>query len=220
MLYQTQETSAEKQQRLAQELLDELDDETESEAEVESQLVKRNKGKTVAKKKPRTKQRAKRAVSDSDDETTPTIKVQVEVTQPQPSISQPQLPNTFNLEEVKPEQVEYDFDINSLVFPKYRLSPDRPRARRSRKQPTTQIQIREVPQISKDTFKKETEIYIADIEEISNVNLFLDEVDEVNGVKATARLPDRLIFSYKGGNTVTRPLDQILKESYKHLTQI
>ncbi|MGI4673553.1 hypothetical protein ACR2XN_29240, partial [Klebsiella pneumoniae] len=66
----------------------------------------------------------------------------------------------------------------------------------------------EVPQISKDTLKKETEIFIADIEEISNVNLFLDEVDEIKGVKTTARLPDRIIFSYKGGNAVTRPLDR------------
>ncbi|MGI4673363.1 hypothetical protein ACR2XN_28260, partial [Klebsiella pneumoniae] len=74
--------------------------------------------------------------------------------------------------------------------------------------PTTQIHIEEVLQIAKDIFKKETEIYIADIEEHSNINLFLDEVNEVRGVKATARLPERLIFSYKGGNEVTRPLDR------------
>ncbi|MGI4673426.1 hypothetical protein ACR2XN_28585, partial [Klebsiella pneumoniae] len=131
MLYQIQETSAEKQERLAQELMDELNAEMSSEADVVSKPKKRNKGKSAAKKRPRTKQRANRVVNDSSDETTPTLKVQVEVTQPQPSISQPQLPNTFNPEEVKAEQVEYDFDINSLVFPKYRLSPDRPRAKRS-----------------------------------------------------------------------------------------
>ncbi|MGI4673504.1 hypothetical protein ACR2XN_28975, partial [Klebsiella pneumoniae] len=74
------------------------------------------------------------------------------------------------------------------------------------------IQIREVPQIAKDTLKKETEIHIADIEEISNVNLFLDEVDEIRGVKETARLPDRLIFSYKGGNEVTRPMDRSISK--------
>ena len=57
-----------KQQRLAQELLKELDDEMEAEAEVDDQprKPKRNKGKSAARKGPRTKARAKRVKSPKE----------------------------------------------------------------------------------------------------------------------------------------------------------
>ena len=214
-----QDEDEEKQQRLAQELLKELDDEMNAEAEVDNQPMKqkKNRGKSAAKRQPRTKARAKRVKSPEE---------QVETTEPQPTVplpttqTQTSIPYAFNFEEIKPEPMEFDFDINSLVFPKYRLSPDRPKTRRSRKQPTTQIQIAEVPQIAKEPSRKDTELYIADIEEQSNINLYLDDIIEMKGFGATTRMPERLTFLYKGGNEITWPLHHILKESYSKLTRI
>lgn len=174
--------------------------------EEEAQVQKKKlKTKTMCKKKPLVKRITNRPVS-------PELVVQVETTLPQPTIPQPQPqtsqqstqttnPYANNIEDIiKPEPMKFDFDINSLEFSKFRISLERKKTRRTRKPPARLIQILEVPQIAKEPSKKDTEIYVVDIEEFSDVNLFLDELSEVRCMGPSARLPGRLVFTYKGRN--------------------
>lgn len=118
-----------------------------------------------------------------------TTKPQPTTIQHQPQTLQQLTQPTFNWENIKPKPMEFDFDINSLNFPKIRVSSERKRTR-TRKQPTRSIQITEVPQVAKEPSKKDTKLFIADIEEYSSINLFLDDVDEVFAIGPTTWLPE------------------------------
>ena len=56
-------------------------------------------------------------------------------------------------------------------------------------------------------------MYLCDIKEFSDLNLYLDELDEVRGIDAYRSLPERLVFKYKGGKEIQWPLHMILQES-------
>ena len=45
-------------------------------------------------------------------------------------------------------------------------------------------------------------MYLCDINEFSDLNLYLDELEEVRGIDAYRNLPERLVFKYKGGKEI------------------
>ena len=79
---------------------------------------------------------------------------------------------------------------------------------------------------SKSLTKAQTEVnkgdimYICDIKEFSDLNLYLDELEEVRGIDAYRNLPERLVFKYKGGKEIQWPLHRILQESQSVLIKV
>ncbi|KAL8108799.1 hypothetical protein AgCh_025042 [Apium graveolens] len=67
---------------------------------------------------------------------------------------------------------------------------------------------------------KEDYLYLCDIKEFSDLNLYLDELDEVRGIDAYRNLPERLMFKYKGGKEIQWPLHKILQESQAILIKV
>ncbi|KAL8098546.1 hypothetical protein AgCh_031358 [Apium graveolens] len=63
-------------------------------------------------------------------------------------------------------------------------------------------------------------MYICDIKEFSDLNLYLDELEEVRGIDAYRNLPERLVFKYKGGKEIQWPLHRILQESQSMLIKV
>ena len=63
-------------------------------------------------------------------------------------------------------------------------------------------------------------MYICDIKEFSELNLFLDELEEVRGIDAHKQLPERLVFRYKANVERTWPLQRILNEGYSTLIRV
>ncbi|KAL8088030.1 hypothetical protein AgCh_037971 [Apium graveolens] len=73
---------------------------------------------------------------------------------------------------------------------------------------------------SQSTVNKGKLLYICDIKELSDINLYLDELEEVRGIDAHKHLPERLVFKYKGGKEIIWPLHRILLESQFILIKI
>lgn len=63
-------------------------------------------------------------------------------------------------------------------------------------------------------------MYLADIDEYSDINLYLYEIHEVVSLDATTRLHEGLVFNYKGGSSKQWPLHHILKEGFKTLLMV
>ncbi|KAL8114648.1 hypothetical protein AgCh_021492 [Apium graveolens] len=63
-------------------------------------------------------------------------------------------------------------------------------------------------------------LYLCDIKEFSDLNLYLDELDEVRGIDAYRNLPERLVFKYKRGKEIQWPLHRILQESQVVLIKV
>ena len=72
----------------------------------------------------------------------------------------------------------------------------------------------------KPIVNKGDQLFICDIKEFSYINLYLDELEEVRAIDAHKKLPERLVFSYKGGKEMTWPLHRILNEDYSVLVKI
>ncbi|XP_074356097.1 uncharacterized protein LOC141695778 [Apium graveolens] len=66
----------------------------------------------------------------------------------------------------------------------------------------------------KTKVNKDDQLFIYDIKEFSDLNLYLDELDEVSGIVVNTKLLKRLVFRYKGGSEITWPLYRILNESH------
>ncbi|KAK1384073.1 hypothetical protein POM88_021808 [Heracleum sosnowskyi] len=75
----------------------------------------------------------------------------------------------------------------------------------------------EFDEVEKPPTNPEDFIYIADTREESDLNLYLDDLVEVRGIGATHKLPERLVFVYKGGREQIWPLHRILGEDYQTL---
>ena len=63
-------------------------------------------------------------------------------------------------------------------------------------------------------------MYFCDIKEFSDLNLYLDELDEVRSIDTYRNLPERLVFKYKGGKEIVWPLHRILQESQAVLIKV
>lgn len=58
-------------------------------------------------------------------------------------------------------------------------------------------------------------MFQAEIEEYPDLNLYMDEIYKVRGLVVTSRLPETLVFEYKGGSNRIWALHHILKEGLK-----
>lgn len=74
---------------------------------------------------------------------------------------------------------------------------------------------------------KESMLFMADIDECSELNLSLENIQEVVGISATPRKQFngqenkwRDYLLYKGVNTIQWPLHHVLKKSFKTLSNI
>jgi len=77
------------------------------------------------------------------------------------------------------------------------------------------------PKPPKDPENPDDYLIIANIEEISELELELDDLQEVRGIEATSKLPERLVFSYKNKGDVIWPLHRVLNsEGFSSLTKI
>ena len=77
------------------------------------------------------------------------------------------------------------------------------------------------PKPPKEPENPDDYLVIANIEEISELELDLDDLQEVRGIEATSKLPERLVFSYKSKGDVTWPLHRVLSsEGFSSLTKI
>ncbi|KAK1401562.1 hypothetical protein POM88_001167 [Heracleum sosnowskyi] len=63
-------------------------------------------------------------------------------------------------------------------------------------------------------------MYIADIREESSLHLDIDNLVEVRGIAASQKLPERLVFVFKGGREQVWPLYRILGEDYQTLPSV
>ena len=75
-------------------------------------------------------------------------------------------------------------------------------------------------QVEKPPINPEDFVYSADIREESSLNINLDDLVEVRGIAASHKLPERLVFVYKGGREQTWPLYRILGEDYQTLLSV
>ena len=77
------------------------------------------------------------------------------------------------------------------------------------------------PKPPKEPENPDDYLVIANIEEISELELELDDLQEVRGIEATSKLPERLVFSHKSKGDVTWPLHRVLSsEGFSPLTKI
>ena len=69
------------------------------------------------------------------------------------------------------------------------------------KKPTQigQLKIKLVPQVVKPVENKADYLFIADIKEFSTLDLYLDEIISVRRIEKHNNLPERIMFTYKGG---------------------
>ena len=63
-------------------------------------------------------------------------------------------------------------------------------------------------------------LYEAVVSAKPRLQLELEKVEEIRGIRATSSQPERLIFNYKGGNSKTWPLTLILNEDYVTLRSV
>ena len=94
-------------------------------------------------------------------------------------------------------------DWENLPMPTFNFSiPTKKRQVRKKPKPTLQFKSVSKP---KPTVNKDDLMYICDIKEFSDINLYLDELDEVRGIFVNNRLPERLVSKYKGNTERTWP---------------
>ncbi|KAK1387210.1 hypothetical protein POM88_015388 [Heracleum sosnowskyi] len=205
--------------RLAKELWNELENE-ESEAEVAPPHKKMNKGKTVPKTNPfkRKNRRSNRPVSSEEQEVVKKTEAK-SITFEDIIQFATQSDTTFHGTpiELKDEPIEF----GNLVFPKIILEAEKKKKREPRKKVLKgPIKLHYVPQIVKPIENTDDYLYKADIQEYSDLNLFLDELIEVRGIDKYKNMPERLMFVYKGGVERPWPLQRILGEGYPTLVKV
>ena len=124
----------------------------------------------------------------------------------------------FHEEPIIPK--EEPVDLNEIPIPRFLQEKEEVKKKKSRVvKPRPQF-INHVPKVVKPIENKDDYLYIADIQEESSINLYLDELTEVRGIGATHKLPERLVFVYKGGKEMTWPLHRILNEPYSTLIKV
>ena len=111
--------------------------------------------------------------------------------------------------------------MENIQIPNFEsLIPTKKRSLKKKKVKPTLIPSKPISKPQKPTVNKYDQVHICDIKEFSDIELFLDEIDEVRGIASNARLPERLTFRYKGGTEITWPLYRILNEGYSVLIKV
>ena len=127
----------------------------------------------------------------------------------------------FHGEPIIPKDEPIDWD--SLLIPELNL----PHFMKPKKTKTRAVKkVKPSTLRSKSLTKAQTKVnkgdimYICDIKEFSDLNLYLDELEELRGIYAYRNLPERLVFKYKAGKEMTWPLHRILQESQTILIKV
>ena len=68
------------------------------------------------------------------------------------------------------------------------------------------------PNPAKEPENKDDYLFIANIEDFSELDIHLDDLLEVRGIDSTSRLLERLVFVYKISTDVIWPLHRVFKK--------
>ncbi|KAK1387174.1 hypothetical protein POM88_015352 [Heracleum sosnowskyi] len=129
----------------------------------------------------------------------------------------PKHPVNFHDQPIEPKEEPIEFD--EANFPKFLFEMDPKKKSKQRATKAKPILVRR-PQAEKPPTNPEDFIYIADIREESDLHINLDDLVEVRGIAASYKLPERLVFVYKGGREQVWPLHIILGEDYQTLLSV
>ncbi|KAK1401887.1 hypothetical protein POM88_001492 [Heracleum sosnowskyi] len=129
----------------------------------------------------------------------------------------PKHPVNFHDQPIEPKEEPIEFD--EANFPKFLFEMDPKKKSKQRATKAKPILVRR-PQAEKPPTNPEDFIYIADIREESDLHINLDDLVEVRGIAASYKLPERLVFVYKGGREQVWPLHRILGEDYQTLLSV
>ncbi|KAK1360661.1 hypothetical protein POM88_045135 [Heracleum sosnowskyi] len=108
----------------------------------------------------------------------------------------PAHPVNFHDQPIMPKEEPFEFD--EAYFPKFLFEKDQPMKTNKRAVKAKPVFMRK-PQPQKPSANPEDCMYIADIREESSLHLDLDNLVEVRGIAASQKLPERLVFVFKGG---------------------
>ncbi|KAK1384574.1 hypothetical protein POM88_022309 [Heracleum sosnowskyi] len=129
----------------------------------------------------------------------------------------PNHPVNFHDQPIEPKGEPIEFD--EANFPKFLFEMDPKKKSKQRATKAKPFLVRR-PQAEKPPTNPEDFIYIADIREESDIHFNLDDLVEVRGITASYKLPERLVFVYKGGREQVWPLHRILGEDYQTLLSV
>ncbi|KAK1365850.1 hypothetical protein POM88_041411 [Heracleum sosnowskyi] len=123
----------------------------------------------------------------------------------------------FHDQPIIPKEEPLEFD--EAYFPKFLFEKDQQMKTKKRAVKAKPVFVRK-PQPQKPPANPEDCMYIADIREESSLHLDLDNLVEVRGIAASQKLPERLVFTFKGGREQVWPLYRILGEDYQTLLSV
>ncbi|KAK1383848.1 hypothetical protein POM88_021583 [Heracleum sosnowskyi] len=129
----------------------------------------------------------------------------------------PNHPVNFHDQPIEPKEEPIEFD--EANFPKFLFEMDPKKKSKQRATKAKPFLIRR-PQAEKPYTNPEDCMYIADIREESSLHLDLDNLVEVRGIAASQKLPERLVFIFKGGREQVWPLYRVLGEDYQTLLTV
>ncbi|KAK1383977.1 hypothetical protein POM88_021712 [Heracleum sosnowskyi] len=129
----------------------------------------------------------------------------------------PEHPVNFHNQPIQPKEEQIELD--EANFPKFLFEMDAKKKAKKRAIKAKPVFVRR-QQVEKPPTNPEDFMYIADIREESSLNIDLNDLVEVRGIAASHRLPERLVFVYKGGREQTWPLYRILGEDYQTLLSV
>ncbi|KAK1372514.1 hypothetical protein POM88_028707 [Heracleum sosnowskyi] len=129
----------------------------------------------------------------------------------------PAHPVNFHDQPIMPKEEPLEFD--EAYFPKFLFEKDQPMKTKKRAVKANPVFVRK-PQPQKPPANPEDCMYIADIREESSLHLDLDNLVDVRGIAASQKLPERLVFTFKGGREQVWPLYRILGEDYQTLLSV
>ncbi|KAK1383944.1 hypothetical protein POM88_021679 [Heracleum sosnowskyi] len=126
----------------------------------------------------------------------------------------PAHPVNFHDQPIMPKEEPLEFD--EAYFPKFLFEKDQSIKTKKRVVKAKPVFVRK-PQPQKPPANPEDCMYIADIREESRLHLDIDNLVEVRDIAASQKLPERLVFIFKGGREQVWPLYRILGEDYQTL---
>ncbi|KAK1403247.1 hypothetical protein POM88_002852 [Heracleum sosnowskyi] len=123
----------------------------------------------------------------------------------------------FHDQPIMPKEEPFEFD--EAYFPKFLFEKDQPMKTKKRVVKAKPVFVRK-PQPQKPPANPEDCMYIANIREESSLHLDIDNLVEVRGIAASQKLPERLVFVFKGGREQVWPLYRTLGEDYQTLLSV
>ncbi|KAL1811248.1 hypothetical protein ACET3Z_021313 [Daucus carota] len=122
----------------------------------------------------------------------------------------------FHDEPIMPK--EEPIDLEDIPIPAFLVQES---SKPKKKVKSVAKRIANPPKPPKEPENPDDYLIIANIEEISELDLELDDLQGVRGIEATSKLPERLVFSYKNKGDVIWPLHRVLNsEGFSSLTKI